>query len=569
MTDNEKELILPRPGDIIGGVRVLDTIAIGGMAIVYKVKHEELEVIRAIKFLKPGHTLESKQRLQTEAKISAHLHHSNIVQIYNVAVWNNNPYIEMEYIDGESMYDLLARRGHFPITVVIAMGIILSKALAFAHKQTITVYGKEYSGLVHRDIKPANILISSKGTLKLADFGIALPGSESIHTTDASVMGTGPYISPEQIDAEKLDCRSDIYSLGTVLYEMTTGEKTFPQKKMSELMRDKVHGRYIPASDIRRGIPKEMAEILTMCLQVHRTKRYRSADALHDALAAVLRAYTSDSAETLIAEYIQDDSIAGATHLSKTWAHKRQQVLRLMRIGIFSAIGLCLIVATVLVVMSQQQKKSKRGSQKISSMAAVSLQENHPSQEIVKRQDSIPHAPVAVVPIEPKKVSTLARGSEAFERHDYTKAAALLKDVFLLSPSAKTRLMLMWSLTTIGSLDQVADLIEHGPIADGAFVFCKGRSLLAKGKVLESIEQFSLSQHQKSLVVGVSELQRLSLLYESRATEQQFLKKPNRHNRIALFEVWQKYLRDYCTGAHTQTNECAEATRALSVASEQ
>ncbi|MDO5577238.1 MAG: serine/threonine-protein kinase, partial [Fibrobacter sp.] len=214
--ENNDQLL--KPGDRLEHCRITELIAAGGMANVYKVWHEKLEVVRAVKILKPGFSEETKSRLETEAKISANLRHVNIVEIYGLQYWNGIPYIEMEYVDGSSLKDLLDSNVRFPIDLAISITHFVCKALQFAHNQDMTLYGKIYDGLVHRDIKPANILISSKGVVKLADFGIARPSEVSMHTVGSKVMGTFAYLSPEQFNSEPLDLRSDIYSLGTVLY---------------------------------------------------------------------------------------------------------------------------------------------------------------------------------------------------------------------------------------------------------------------------------------------------------------------------------------------------------------
>ncbi|NLE01164.1 MAG: serine/threonine protein kinase, partial [Fibrobacter sp.] len=170
-----------KAGDKLGHCRVIELIAAGGMANVYKVWHEQLEVVRAIKILKPGFSDESRGRLETEAKISANLHHHNIVEIYGMGYWNTIPYIEMEFVDGPSLKELLERYHKLPYQLAVSICHAVCVALQFAFNQDMTLYGKVYDGLIHRDIKPANILISSQGKIKLADFGIARPSEVSLH----------------------------------------------------------------------------------------------------------------------------------------------------------------------------------------------------------------------------------------------------------------------------------------------------------------------------------------------------------------------------------------------------
>ncbi|MBD3314710.1 MAG: protein kinase, partial [Chitinivibrionales bacterium] len=272
---------LPCMGERIGKCRVLERIATGGMAVVYKVLHEELEVVRAVKLLKPGSSSEWCERLNTEAKISAHLRHPNIVEIHNVDVWQGGlPYIEMEYIEGASLDDKIATHGRMPVPVAVALTFILCNALHYAHHCAIRLYGKIYSSLIHRDIKPANIMISSSGTVKLADFGIAQPENVSLHTVGSHVLGTYAYLSPEQLTLKRLDQRSDLYSLGLILYEMVTGRKAFPQRAVGELVQSKVEGNIHPAVALVPELPAKISAILDRALALKKEDRFASAEEL-------------------------------------------------------------------------------------------------------------------------------------------------------------------------------------------------------------------------------------------------------------------------------------------------
>ena len=167
------------PGDHeqaeLGSGKIECILGTGGMARVYKIWNEELEVHRAVKILLPNSRKELIKRFETEVKITAKLHHPNIIEIYSVGKWNGLPYIEMEIVDGMTLETLISRYGKLPPEVCCGIGIQVADALTYAHNQEFFLYGKTYKGVIHRDLKPANIMITNNGVLKLMDFGIGRP----------------------------------------------------------------------------------------------------------------------------------------------------------------------------------------------------------------------------------------------------------------------------------------------------------------------------------------------------------------------------------------------------------
>jgi serine/threonine-protein kinase len=294
-----------RPGERVGKLCIIGHIASGGMADIYKARHEELEVIRAIKILKPGHSHEEKCRFQTEAKISAHLDHPNIIKIYNVDIWQDAlPFIEMEYLEGITLADLVKKHRRLPFDFSIAACIIICRALEYAQEQNLCVYGITYKGLVHRDIKPANILLSKSGIIKLADFGIALPGNTSIHTVGPNTMGTYSYLSPEQLDGKPLDQRSDIYSLGICLYEIIAGFKAYPSHSLPDLIKNKLSGSYRPIQAIIPHTPKSLVKLVDKAIALDRDKRFASLKEFREFLEKTLAEITDRNTQEVITAFV-------------------------------------------------------------------------------------------------------------------------------------------------------------------------------------------------------------------------------------------------------------------------
>ena len=300
-------LPMPKPDDKIGPNRVQAIIGEGGSAHVYKVWHEGLEVVRAVKVLKKYTNNEARERFLTEAKILADIHHPNIVEIHNMGFFNQQiPFIEMEYVEGHSMKTLLSRRSRLPLAMAISVGYYLCQALHYAHTKDYTLYGKVYRGLIHRDIKPDNIFISKDGIVKLMDFGIARPSEVSLHTVGAKIMGTLVYLSPEQLNGAPLDHRSDIFSLGTVLYEMITGKRAFPQKTLTEIVQKKTKGIYLPIDQTGVSMPAGLSAIINKSMALDSADRYPNiADFGHD-LFKILRNISDHSPHEIIINYQHD-----------------------------------------------------------------------------------------------------------------------------------------------------------------------------------------------------------------------------------------------------------------------
>jgi len=288
----------------VGSGKIVSVLGAGGMAKVYKTWNQQLEVFRAVKILLPNQQGDLSSRFETEAKITAKLHHPNIVEIYNVGEWNTLPYIEMELIDGISLDGLIEQNGRLPEVVCCAIALRIAQALDFAHSQQFLLYGKNYQGIVHRDLKPANIMLSYEGRTKLMDFGIARPTEASLHTAEGHIVGTMQYLSPEQLDGVGIDARTDIYSFGTILYEMLTGDKTFPQTTVTALMKSKVAGSYRRFTEFDFPVSKRLTTITQKCLQIEKAKRYESAAALAQDLQKLYRSITNESVENCIKKYI-------------------------------------------------------------------------------------------------------------------------------------------------------------------------------------------------------------------------------------------------------------------------
>ena len=246
---------------------ISDVLGMGGMAIVYKAQCNRLNRYVAIKILK-DEMLKEKELLkafQTEAKAVAMLSHPNIVSVYDTSISDNINYIVMELIEGVTLKQYISNIGKLNLKQTIYFVNQISKALEHAHSK----------GVVHRDIKPQNIMVLKDGTIKVADFGIsALENVASVHSQYA--LGSIKYISPEQIRGMAPDSRSDIYSLGVLMYEMLTGRLPYTAETDDEMAKAHIAGDLVPPHEIDKSIPKRLSGICAKAMESEIDKRYQS-----------------------------------------------------------------------------------------------------------------------------------------------------------------------------------------------------------------------------------------------------------------------------------------------------
>jgi serine/threonine-protein kinase len=271
----------------------------GGMADVYLAEDQELGRRVALKLLDDRHAADEQfvERFRREAQSAAGLSHPNIVSIFDRGYAEDTYYIAMEYLDGRTLKELLVRNGPTPVPIAIDYARQILSALAFAHR----------NGIVHRDIKPHNIIVGPDGRLKVTDFGIARSGASQM-TEAGSIVGTAQYLSPEQARGAPVDPRSDLYSLGIVLYEMLTGKVPFTGDTPVEIAMKHLSQVPEPPSALRSDVPHDLDAGVMRALAKDPEQRYASAEEMDADLARVARG-VSVSRET---ENAMTQVLAGA-----------------------------------------------------------------------------------------------------------------------------------------------------------------------------------------------------------------------------------------------------------------
>jgi serine/threonine-protein kinase len=270
----------PPPFTHLGRYRVVRELGRGAMGVVYLAEDESLQRQVAIKTLMlPDDSSERKNleaRFLQEAKAAGGLNHPGIITIHDLGREGDWLYIAMELLQGSELRERMLA-GPMALDEALDIAGQVASALAVAHER----------GVVHRDVKPGNIMLLAGGQAKIMDFGIARMKSSDVRTQSGTMMGSPKYMSPEQVGGHPVDHRSDIFSLGTMLHEMLTGEPAFVGNTLGELLNVILHGSATPVSNYRQDIPPELELVLARAMQKNPGSRYQDAAEMARDLAQI------------------------------------------------------------------------------------------------------------------------------------------------------------------------------------------------------------------------------------------------------------------------------------------
>ena len=255
----------------LGRYEVLGELGQGAMGVVYKARDPLIDRVVAIKTINLSLAMDEKEeyegRFYQEAKAAGRLNHPNIVTIYDVGRSGEVAYIAMELLEGRELRDIMNEGALLPIDQVLNIVAQVAQGLAYAHEYEI----------VHRDVKPSNIMVIRDGHVKITDFGIARMASSSVRTQTGMVLGSPKYMSPEQVMGKSIDQRSDIFSLGVMLYEMLTGKAPFDGENVNAIMYQTLNGIPPPPNTVNPAVPEMVNFIVAKALAKRVDDRYQNA----------------------------------------------------------------------------------------------------------------------------------------------------------------------------------------------------------------------------------------------------------------------------------------------------
>lgn len=255
----------------LGRYEVLGELGQGAMGVVYKARDPLIDRVVAIKTINLGLATDEKEeyegRFYQEAKAAGRLNHPNIVTIYDVGKSGDVAYIAMEFLEGRELRDVLKDGTLLPVEQVLNIVAQVALGLAYAHEHDI----------IHRDVKPSNIMVIRDGQVKITDFGIARMASSSVRTQTGMVLGSPKYMSPEQVMGKNIDQRSDIFSLGVMLYEMLTGQAPFDGENVNAIMYQTLNAITPPPSTLNPSVPEMVNFIVAKALAKGVDDRYQNA----------------------------------------------------------------------------------------------------------------------------------------------------------------------------------------------------------------------------------------------------------------------------------------------------
>jgi len=525
----------------IGSGTTTGVIGEGGAAIIYEIENRQLGLLRAVKLLKPNHTRDTYNRFLREFRISIQLSHPNIAVVHTLGQWNKLPFIEMERITGFSLAEIVAQFGPLPTGLVTAIGIILCKTLEYLNSCNYKIDKMQYHGLLHLDLKPSNILLSDSGTLKIMDFGLSTP-IEEVHLGNYPHAGIGSsqYIAPELLlDQGVPDTRSDIYSLGCILYELVSGVKTFPGPEEESVMQLRATNTYVSLKKLSRSIPPEFLRLIEECLSLKKDSRPLNFETIRKELETIHQSATRLTPENTIQLYVNQRKLNEPFSLPRPLpspsAIIKSTIIVVFILALLSLAGLTIWRSLTVNDLSEVPAKPTPLSQNALAqrnknvLKRPSTTNRSGSEDVDFYAPSIPTSDAVLL-----DSIRLCWSSRKFD--------IMLSLIKRLPPElAKSKEIVLYRLRSLGrGGEELGQILETTEVLDGEYFFHKARF-----QFYNKDYQNALVNLDKALSLPCEFLDKRILgrevqLYKSRALTSIFRLNPTSENLEAALDAWDR-----------------------------
>jgi serine/threonine protein kinase len=428
--------------------RIIEELGRGGMGKVYRVFDREVEEYVALKLIKPEIASDKNtiRRFRNELKVARKISHKNVCRMFDLNREGETCFITMEYVSGEDLKSSLRRMGVLSVEKAVFIAGQVCEGLAEAHRL----------GVVHRDLKPQNIMIDREGNARIMDFGIARSLETKGVTDSGSLIGTPEYMSPEQVEGREVDPRSDIYSLGVILYEMVTGRVPFEGNTPMSVALKHVTAAPIEPRSVNERIPEEISRVILKCMAKERRDRFQTVEELVKKLKTIER--TAPAAERLSSSSKESAS----REITVTFKPKRV-IIPLVLICMLAVLG---ITAWRIFLSPNPQKK--RSVLPSSDREGRPLFRPTPLQEKSEVPPKMPAKQPAEMPAEPEKSPAAAKGRsevsaelslgiQAFEAEKYAESAKYMESVLSRNPDDQSA---QYYLAEAGKRERIKRLKE-------------------------------------------------------------------------------------------------------------
>lgn len=550
----------------LGSGMIQKILGEGGAAILYEVRNQQLGLQRAVKLLKPNYTRDSYDRFLREFRISIQLAHPNLAVVHTIGQWNKLPFIEMEKITGFSLAEISTQFGPLPTGLAAAIGIIICKSLEYIHACTFEIDKKAYKGLLHLDLKPSNILLSDAGVLKIMDFGLATPLNDAaLGIFPKAGIGSTQYIAPELLFGKgSPDSRSDIYSLGCILYELLSGVKTFPGPEPESVRDLRSSNTYVALKKLTKGVPVEFQHLIESCLQFEKENRPPSVDVVRRELETIQQSVTRLTPENTIQLYVTQRKQNEPFSLPPPLRRQRKVLF-----SVFAIIGaLALIAGGTLYALNSLHLIEKLSvltpSVKTGKPRAINPAKSQPAVQLVAEQQQKPasaslqeenefYAPAYSIAQSALMDSVRA----AWNSRKFDEMLPLINR--LPQELAQSKEVMLYKLRALGrGGEELGAALDQKELLDGEYFFHKARYQFGNKNYKNALVNLDKAESLPCEFLDKRILGREVQLYKSRALTSIFRITPTSENLKAALDSWTQLLslvQDRPNGMHSKEAE--------------